>query len=297
MFNMLRASSSVHRIPLRSIRSFRLKRTVSNPTSHDSWSRLKSKTVFDGCRERVLQGFFYRAPCPFVALRSLDECFLVEDYFASNALELYVFARVSQVYAEARKLFSRLSPIVNGENATVLDSILNPQRNLRNSVLPSVIQNAEDLDAYWAEFGVTGLCDCILRIVDVLDWPDIGRSILELAINGRGSLRLQSCDWQSLVDAGIARRNSDGFQLNRIGDTDILLCDALRSGNIGAKSVFEQLSLEKSNYMATKSAAFWSLKSNSQFDDIVRECCTLAASKPGGDSRKLLFDQSRDNES
>ena len=115
--------------------------------------------------------------------------------------------------------------------------------------------------------------------------------------NGRGSLRLQSCDWQSLVDAGIARRNSDGFQLNRIGDTDILLCDALRSGNIGAKSVFEQLSLEKSNYMATKSAAFWSLKSNSQFDDIVRECCTLAASKPGGDSRKLLFDQSRDNES
>lgn len=232
-----------------------------------------------------------------VQVRSLDECFLVEDYFASNALELYVFARISQVYAEARKLFSRLSPIVNGENATVLDSILNPQRNLRNSVLPSVIQNAEDLDAYWAEFGVTGLCDCILRIVDVLDWPDIGRSILELAINGRGSLRLQSCDWQSLVDAGIARRNSDGFQLNRIGDTDILLCDALRSGNIGAKSVFEQLSLEKSNYMATKSAAFWSLKSNSQFDDIVRECCTLAASKPGGDSRKLLFDQSRDNES
>ena len=223
----------------------------------------------------VIASGFYREPSCDLAVQALVHAFN-SKVFDENPDLLISFLKIADHHPEFKEQLRQLrEDLVDKRSRLVVDAIIDPPDTLKPSlVLPERVSRPQDLDSYWGSFLATGDVSFVEPIVGVLDWPDLTKSLLNESIANPSFAPIQLTDphWQELVELGIPIVDADGAMpsVAGFGDVDIILSRAVQSQSDVAKSIFQQLTQEQAIYMATKSAALWSLISNSNQHEIVR---------------------------
>ena len=161
------------------------------------------------------------------------------------------------------------------------------------------IQTAEDLDARWAEFLVSGESQPIEEIVEVLSWPDRIRARIEAFLSERrrfdflfgGERRRRMLG--KLAALGIGSDESlqkleSPFDLDCLALMNGMAVDAERC-KVLQTALLNPLEASDLVYLATKATAKWSLWSNARQHPRVLAVCVDALGRVSGAPRLGLL--------
>ena len=230
----------------------------------------------------VLQSF-YRTPDPAGALRAFEAWLESTD---PTVVELHAYTRMAAASAAVRTGIEAL----HGRKPAVVDAVL---KGFDAPAFPRVGSgppSPEEMDLLWVEFLVTGALEPVLRIVRVLDEPDLTRSRLThwLAtttgfFGKRERARYLPILARCMIPVLVETSSIDGPL-----DVDLSIALAARAGRLQFAELPIPLSPSELVRIAAKSAAVWSLKASAEVHRPVRDLCASEATKPGGAARVLL---------
>jgi hypothetical protein len=149
----------------------------------------------------------------------------------------------------------------------------------------------EELDLLWVTFFVTGDLAPVLRLVGVLDEPDLVRAKLSdwLRETGDGFFGKRKLARFVPVFARCAIPvRVDALEIGGPLDLDVSVALAARAGQLKFTELPVPISRAEALRIAAKSAAVWSLRVNAAAHAPVARVCALEATKPGGAARLLL---------
>jgi len=231
----------------------------------------------------VLQAF-YRKPDAARAVRAF------ETWLGSGQpgiVVLHAFTRMAMVSSEVRAGIEALRPL----RPHLVEAVL---RGFDDPKFPRVGDGPpapDEMDLLWVEFFATGNLAPLLRIIGVLDEPDVVRAALTqwLLETGTGFFGKRKLATFAPVFArcGIPVR-LESFDIDGPLDLDLSVALAARAGHLKFSELPVPLSQAEAIRIAAKSAAVWSLKANSEAHAPVARLCELEATKPGGAARLLL---------
>ena len=236
---------------------------------------------------------FYRDADPTVAADALTFALEAGEY-KKNPTLLLMFARMAEAYPEVNAWFRRLlSPSLDAEWRQVIQLLLEPPDQLKGAgYLLTAIGNPQNLDLFWCEFLVTGTLEAVKRIVAVLDWKDLTRSLIDEALLLRsGGVELSEYQWQSFRQLGILIGSTDAVRHPHVavpGDVDLLIWHGIQEKHEASVALVRQFRQDHLVHMATKGAALWSLRSNAEQHPSVKELCEAEAGVAGGVGRQYL---------
>jgi len=231
----------------------------------------------------ILQAF-YRKPDAARALRAF-EAWLRAGRF--DIVALHAFTRMAMVSDQVRAGIEEARPV----QPHLVDAVL---RGFDDPNFPRVGDGPpapDELDLLWVEFFTTGNVAPLLRLIGILDEPDVVRAkltrwLLDTGTGFFGKRKLASFA-PVLERCGIPVR----FESMDIGgplDLDLSVALAARVGKLKFAELPVPLSQAEAMRIAAKSAAVWSLKANSEGHAPVATLCELEATKSGGAARLLL---------
>ena len=235
--------------------------------------------------DRVLQSF-YRKPDAAGALRAFEWWLQSQE---GGLVVLHAFARMAATSEEVRAGIEALRP-----RSSVIEAVL---RGFADPAFPRVGDGPpaiHELDLLWCEFFITGSLTPVLRVVGVLDEPDVVRAKLT--------------QWLRETRAGFFGQDKRAkfvplfarcgipvqLESRDIGgplDVDLSVALAAKSGLLRFADLPVPLAEAEVLRIAAKSAAVWSLRANAKAHEPVARLCELEATKPGGAARLLLAPQ------
>jgi hypothetical protein len=242
---------------------------------------------------RVAAGF-YRDADPTIAAEAL--AFALEaGRFSEHEDLLLMFLRMAELYPEVNARFRQLlTPSLDAEGQRIVSLLVDPPEQLKDArYMLGPISTPLDLDICWGEFLVTGSLEVVKRIIEVLDWKDLIRSLMDEALRGldSGGIRLSESQWQSFAELGILISTTDAVPYPHIavpGDVDLLIWHRLQKRHEASAALVRQLGQEQLVHIATKGAALWSLRSNAEQHPSVKGLCVAEAGVAGGAGRRYL---------
>jgi hypothetical protein len=239
---------------------------------------------------------YYAAPAPGIALAALVHASSDNRAFSypnPNGLARF-FGRAAQLDPALAAGFREFAGGSGPSFAALVVSLLD--QGQPGDPLGRPIQTPPDLDAHWAEFLLTGDPRPVVRLIDVLEWPDRVRARMEEWL-------AQPARWFGRSKPRIAERlarltpivlDAASTAILTEGDLD---CAALLDGlaqrpHDSMKAVLEALPFRLDPpellTVATKGSALWSLASNARQHPLVRETCRSEAGRRSGKARVLL---------
>ena len=203
---------------------------------------------------------FYRKPDVARAVRAFEGWLRSGE---SNLGDLHAFTWMAQVAGDVRAAFES----VRSTRPRMVDAVL---RGFSDPTFPRVAEGPpriEDLDLLWVEFFITGSLAPVLRIIGVLDEPDVVRAKLSewLKETGRGFFgkRTLARFLPVLARCAIPIR----LQSLDIGgplDVDLSVALTAKAGQLKFAELPVELSQAELLRIVAKSAAIWSLRATRQ---------------------------------
>lgn len=227
---------------------------------------------------------FYRAPEPGPLLAAVD------GFLAAPTPSLIVvaaLARMAMVSPEVRRGLEARRSVQPRFIDAVLRGFDDPQFPRVGDGPPS----PEELDLLWVEFFVTGASAPLLRVVGVLDEPDLVRAKLEAWLRELGTGFFARRTFERFAPVFERCAFPVRFADSRVdGPVDLDLSVALtaRAGKLKFAELPFPLTAPELVRIAAKSAAVWSLRDLSTRHERVAAVCREAARAPGGAARRLL---------
>jgi hypothetical protein len=204
-----------------------------------------------------------------------------------NIIALHAFTRMAMVSGEVRAGIEALRPV----QPRLVDAVL---RGFDDPNFPRAGEGPpapEEMDLLWVEFFVTGNLAPLLRIVAILDEPDVVRAKLTRWLRETGSGFFGKRKLRSFAPVfarcGIPVR-LESLDIDGPLDVDLSVALAARAGQLKFVELPVPLSEAEAIRIVAKSAAIWSLKANAKAHPPVARLCELEATKPGGAARSLL---------
>jgi hypothetical protein len=233
--------------------------------------------------DQVLQSF-YRAPDAVAAVQ------LFEAWLSStnpSVIDLHTFTRMAARSEQVRAGIEAL----RSTKPAVVDAVL---KGFDDPAFPRVGNGPptpEEMDLLWVEFFVTGSTKPVLRLVRILDEPDLARARLTQWLKETGTgffgkrklARFLPVFARCMIPVVVEARAIDGPL-----DVDLSIALAARAGRLKFAELPIPLSQSELVRIAAKSAAVWSLNANAVTHQPVKEVCAVEATRPGGAARVLL---------
>jgi hypothetical protein len=227
---------------------------------------------------------FYRMPDAARALRAFESWLRSGP---ASLVALHAFTRMAMVSDEVRTGIEALRSM----RPNLVEAVL---RGFDDPSFPRVGNGPpapEEMDLLWVEFFVTGNLAPLLRIVAILDEPDVVRAKLTGWLRETGTGFFGKRKLATFVP--VFARCGIPVQLESLdigGPLDVDLSVALAARARQLKFVELPVPLTEAELIriAAKSAAVWSLKVNAKAHALVARLCELEATKQGGAGRLLL---------
>lgn len=227
---------------------------------------------------------FYRKPDAARALRAF------ETWLRSgppDIVALHAFTRMAMVSGEVRTGIEVLSSV----QPRLVEAVL---RGFDDPNFPRVGDGPptpDEMDLLWVEFFTTGNLAPLLRIVAILDEPDVVRAKLTQWLRETGTSFFGKRKLASFVPV-LARCmipvRLESMDVGGPLDVDLGVALAARAGQLKFSELPVPLSQAELIRIAAKSCAVWSLKANAEVHAPVARLCELEAAKQGGAARLLL---------
>lgn len=199
---------------------------------------------------------------------------------------IYSFGRIASLYEEAYSQFSDLQPeFADNEFLNYLFAQLN--EGSYEEPVQEISTDPIILDVVWSEFFITGDMQPLKQIVSVLDWPDIVRQKLDAWVKARDP-KLALGDTETLLHDCMFPIDFEKQIINEPVDLDIHVALCARAGELKFAQLPIDLSENELIHLAMKSAAIWSLTSNSRTHQIVAEFCKAETEGSGAARRHLV---------
>jgi hypothetical protein len=242
---------------------------------------------------RVAAGY-YRDADPAVAAEALAYG-LEAGLFMKDETLLAMFLRMAELHPEVNARFREMfSPSLDEETRGIIHLLVAPPEQFRDArYLNKPIAGPADLDLLWGEFLVTGSLELVKRIIGVLDWKDLIRTLMDEALVNpeAAKIQLSEAHWQSFAELGILIGTTETVRHAHVavpGDVDLLIWRGLQKKHEASMALVRQLGQEDILHLSTKGAALWSLRSNAEQHPSVKELCEAEADIPGGAGRRYL---------
>jgi hypothetical protein len=237
----------------------------------------------DGDLNDVLQAF-YRKPDAARAVRAFEAWLRAGQ---ADIVALHAFTRMAMVSGEVRAGIEALRPL----QPRLVEAVL---RGFDDPNFPRVGDGPpapDEMDLLWVEFFVTGNLAPLLRIIAILDEPDVVRAKLTQWLRETGTGFFGKRKLASFVPVfarcGIPVR-LESMDIDGPLDVDLSVALAARAGQLKFAELPVPLSQAEAIRIAAKSSAVWSLKANCEAHAPVARLCELEATKQGGAARLLL---------
>ena len=150
------------------------------------------------------------------------------------------------------------------------------------------------MDLYWGDFFVTGSLENVRKIIQILDWKDLIRGMINDSFRvPEIGFEMSDENWSSFEEIGLLIGVTEEVEIPHVaiaGDIDILIWNAIQNDHEASKLVFQQLEQDQALHVATKGAAFWSLRSIAEEHSQVAELCARESRVAGGGGRLYLQD-------
>jgi len=206
-----------------------------------------------------------------------------------------MFARVAQREPALRDAYAELAQAV-GQRSFVGFVLALIEAGEPGDPLAKPIASPRDPDLHWAEFLLTGDHRPVVRLIDVLEWPDLLRERLVAWLHTPKKIfeRSRAAAAKRIADATGIRIDVEQRAILSSEDLDCALTlDGLVKRNADSlKAAFDSLPFrfeaEPLMRIALKSAALWSLASNAGQHALVNDVCAREAARRSGTTRRAL---------
>jgi hypothetical protein len=238
---------------------------------------------------------YYLKPSPEIviaAMRVANERALTLDD-PDGAARL--FARAAQRESALRDAYGELAQVA-GQRSFVGFVLSLIEAGRPGDPLAEPIASPIDLDRHWAEFLLSGDRTAVVRIIDVLEWPDLVRERLAAWLQAPKKLfeRSRSAAAKRIADATGIRIDTERGTILSSEDLDCaLILDGLNQRNepalkVALDSLPFQFEAEPLLKIAMKGSALWSLASNAVQHAVVHDVCAREAARRSGTTRRML---------
>lgn len=229
---------------------------------------------------------FYREPDAPRAVRAF-EAWLRSGQ--PSVVSLHAFTRMAMISTEVRAGVEGLRPVQPG----LVEAVL---RGFGAPTFPRVGDgppDPEEMDLLWVEFFTTGDLAPVLRIIGILDEPDVVRAKLsqwlrETSVGFFGKrkvARFVPVFARCMIPVRLESMDIDGPL-----DVDLSVALAAKARKLKFAELPVPISEAEALRIAAKSAAIWSLRANAAGHPSVARLCALEATKQGGAARLHLAD-------
>lgn len=206
-----------------------------------------------------------------------------------------MFARAAQLDPALRDAYAELAQVAGSQSFVgfVLALI---EAGQPGDPLAAPIASPLDLDRHWAEFLLTGDDRPVVRIIDVLEWPDLLRERLVAWLRAPKRIFEPSHAATSKRIAGATgiRMDVESRAILSSEDLDcVLVLDGLEKRSTDSlKAALDSLPFrfeaEPLTRIAMKGSALWSLASHAVRHSLVHEICARDAVRRSGTTRRAL---------
>jgi hypothetical protein len=246
----------------------------------------------------VVLNDYYRSGTPAQAVEALRHLSQQPESHAPERLASLAtfFAAVGRRTPEAASGYRALHD-AGPSGRALLDAVL---RAMDRPIRRAPVTSAVDLDVRWSEFLATGEVQPVQEIIAVLSWEDRLRARIEAWLGERraldfvlGPARRRAKLAEKLRPLGVTL-DDDHLVVRSAVDLD---CDTILRGVTVApdkvkllqQTLPSPLGQPELLYMATKTAALWSLASNAGRHPLVLDACVAAHRSVVGPSRLSLL--------
>jgi hypothetical protein len=243
--------------------------------------------------DRVAAGY-YRDAEPAIAAEALAYA-LEAGLLMKDETLLAMFLRIAELHPEVNTRFREMfRPSLDAETRGIIHLLVAPPEQFQDArYLNKPITHPQHLDFLWGEFLVTGSLEVVKRIIGVLDWKDLVRSLMDEALLNPAAAKIQlsQVQWQSFAELGILIRTTESVSHPHVvvpGDVDLLIWRGLQQKHEASAALVRQLDQEQILQLATKGAALWSIRSNAEQHPSIKELCEAEAEIAGGAARSWL---------
>jgi hypothetical protein len=227
---------------------------------------------------------FYREPDAPRAVRAFEVWLRSEQ---PSVVALHAFTRMAMISTEVRAGVEGLRMV----RPRLVEAVL---RGFGDPTFPRVGDGPpapEEMDLLWVEFFTTGDLAPVLRIIGILDEPDVVRAKLSQWLRETGVgffgkrkvARFVPVFARCMIPVRPKSMDIDGPL-----DLDLSVALAAKARKLKFAELPVPLSEAEALRIAAKSAAVWSLKANAAAHPSVARLCELEATKQGGAARLLL---------
>jgi hypothetical protein len=240
---------------------------------------------------------YYLHPSPAAAIEAMR---LANDRASTShdpTVMALMFARAAQRDSLLRDAYAYLASAAGAQSfAALVCSLVDAGEP--GDPLAAELASPIDLERHWSEFVLTGDPRLIVRIIDVLEWPDLVRKILvawlrkpkkffarspatmaqqiakttgiRIDVAARKILSTEDLDCMVVVD-GHSRRDPDAL-----------------AASVAALPLAFQLDDESATKVAIKGSALCSLSHNASLHAVVNDICAREAARRSGATRRAL---------
>jgi hypothetical protein len=206
-----------------------------------------------------------------------------------------MFARVAQREPALRDAYAELAQAV-GQRSFVGFVLALIEAGEPGDPLAKPIASPRDLDPHWDEFFLTGDHRPVVRLIDVLEWPDLLRERLVAWLHTPKKIfeRSRAAVAKRIADATGIRIDVEQRAILSGEDLDCaFVLDGLAQRNGDSmKAAFDSLPFrfeaEPLTRIAMKGSALWSLASNAGQHALVNDVCAREAARRSGTTRRAL---------
>ena len=233
--------------------------------------------------DEVLQSF-YRKPDAAGAVRAFGAWIRSGK---PDIVGLHAFTRMAMISDDVRTGVESLRPMQPRRVDVVLRGFADPTFPRIGAGPPE----PQEIDLLWVEFFTTGDLVAVLRIIGILDEPDVVRMKLSAWLRDTGARFLGKGKVARFVPVlarcGIPVR-LETLDIDGPLDLDVSVALAAKARQLKFAELPVPLSEAELIRIVAKSAAVWSLKANAAAHPPVARLCELEATKTGGAARLLL---------
>jgi len=206
-----------------------------------------------------------------------------------------MFARAAQREPALRDAYAEVAQVV-GQRSFVGFVLALIEAGEPGDPLAKPIASPRDPDLHWDEFLLTGDPRPVVRLIDVLEWPDLLRERLVAWLHTPKKLfeRSRAAVAKRITDATGIRIDVEQRAILSSEDLDCALTlDGLAKRNGDSlKAAFDSLPFrfeaEPLMRIALKSTTLWSLASNATQHALVNDVCAREAARRSGTTRRAL---------